>query len=65
MEANILDVMRENIEQTQAEAIKEFAERLKEKMRNCSMYCDDKHTYYLIGYPLIDNLVKEMGGDEK
>lgn len=46
-------------------AIKEFAERLKEKMRNCSMYCTDEHTYYLIGYSLIDNLVKEMEEERK
>ena len=34
VESNILDVMRENIEQTQAEAIKEFAESLKTKLKD-------------------------------
>lgn len=48
------------MKQAKSEAIKEFAERLKAKMRNCSMYCIDEQTYYLISYSLVDNLVKEM-----
>lgn len=56
--ANILKVMKENISQTKSEAIKEFAERLKEKVNldlceaiNCSDYLYDLPK-------LIDNLVK-------
>ena len=51
---NILKVMKENISQTKSEAIKEFAERLKEKKLNIE----------IMRMPFldrdIDNLVKEM-----
>ena len=59
------DLYAEQIrKETKAQAIKEFAERLKEKMRNCAMYCTDEHTYYLIvRVDDIDSLVKEMVGD--
>lgn len=62
---DIIHDVRADLETAKVEAIKEFAERLKEKMKNCAMYCSDKHTYYLIGYPLIDNLVKEMTEERK
>lgn len=49
--ANILKVMKENISQTKSEAIKEFAERVKERA-----FDDGK----FVCTARIDNLVKEM-----
>lgn len=43
-----------------AEAVKEFAERLKEKIRDVAKIEFQDGYYYLIGVPLIDNLVKEF-----
>ena len=44
-----------------AEAIKEFAERAKEKMQNLArMEYGNDEIYFLIGKSFIDNLVKEM-----
>ncbi len=50
------------IEKHKAEAIKEFAERLKNKLTSCSKTIDGKHEYLICDYE-IDNLVKEMVGD--
>ena len=58
----VISLMNELIksqEQIKAEAVKEFAERLKSEMRNCARI-DFNGTYYAIGYRLIDNLVKEF-----
>jgi hypothetical protein len=43
-----------------AEAIKEFAERLKANMSNIARMEYAGNTYFCVGYGLIDNLVKEM-----
>ena len=43
-----------------AEAIKEFAERLKANMSNIARMEYGGHIYFCVGYDLIDNLVKEM-----
>ena len=43
-----------------ASAIKEFAERLKAEMRNLARLQDGDATYYIVGEPVIDDLVKEM-----
>ena len=45
-----------------AEAVKEFAERLKEKQQT---FIGDEYTYKFIYLIEIDNLVKEMVGDTK
>ncbi len=45
------------------EAIKEFAERFKEKLRHIPRYDYGQHAYYMVGEQFIDNLVKEMVGD--
>ena len=48
-------------ETARAEAIKEFAERAKEKMQNLArMEYGNDEIYFLIGKSFIDNLVKEM-----
>ena len=53
--------------EAKAEAYKEFAERLK----NCLENCRTVHDYVYVGYDsgdtleTIDNLVKEMGGEEE
>ena len=46
-----------------AEAIKEFAERFKEKLRDIPRYNYGQHAYYMVGEQFIDNLVKEMVGE--
>jgi len=67
IEANILDVMRENIEQTQAEAIKEFAERLKTKLKDeiwdwvGDMEYEPNRAY---GVGRVWSIINEMVGDE-
>ena len=43
-----------------SEAIKEFAERLKEIMQDCARMDFGGHTYFIIGIQPVDNLVKEM-----
>ena len=47
-----------NIETVKSEAVREFAERLKEKLKANSNYGD---IYDVVAYDCIDNLVKEMG----
>lgn len=46
-----------------AEAVKEFADKAKEKMRDLARVDFQGVDYYLIGKSLFDNLVKEMVGD--
>lgn len=55
------DLLQEN-KKAKSAAIKEFAERLKEKLRDVVRYDIGEHTYYMVGESLIDNLVKEMVG---
>ena len=43
-----------------AEAIKEFAKRLKSRTQNLARMEYGGYTYFCVGYDLIDNLVKEM-----
>lgn len=47
---------------SKAEAIKEFAERLKNKLTSCSKTIDGKYEYLICDFE-IDTLVKEMVGD--
>ena len=52
--------LRTDLEQAKTEAIKEFAERLKEKMNNLSRmdyHCDP---YFLVSKDFIDKTAKEM-----
>ena len=49
------------VERTKSEAIKEFAERLKEL--TCEMVFGGKYTYQIVTTEGIDYLVKEMVGD--
>ena len=55
---------KERADTIRAEAIKEFAERLKEK--KCH-YTETEHTFDFDGVTVedIDNLVKEMAGEDK
>ena len=48
------------IKAARAEAIKEFAERLKANMSNIARMEYGGNIYFCVGYDLIDNLVKEM-----
>ena len=61
IESNILNVMRENIAQTQAEAIKEFADIVKQKTIAMVYSPDEVTTDDYIA--VIDSVVKELGGD--
>ena len=45
------------------DGIKNFAERIKKRLRDMPRYDCAGHTYFVIGEQLIDNLVKEMVGD--
>ena len=55
-------LLNETVEEIKAEAIKEFAERLK---ANFDTYTDDEEANALYMRRLIDNLVKEMVGDNE
>ena len=53
--------------EAKSEAIKEFADRLKEELKDCARIDLIETTYYAVGRHLIDDLVKEMtekGGSE-
>ena len=53
-------------ETARAEAIKEFAERAKEKMNNLArMEYGSDEIYFLVGKSFIDNLVKEILEENK
>ena len=52
--------MSMGVEEAKAEAIKEFAERLKDKQQT---FISDEYAYKFIYLIEIDNLVKEMVGD--
>ncbi len=58
---NFFKVLRENPEEL-AEAIKEFAERLKEKI-DCDVHTSEG--FYFMVSDAIDNLVKEMTEEKK
>ena len=64
-----LDVTLEEIEKSRVEAIKEFAERLKQTITNeiNTYYNSNGGGYYLAEDTIedIDNLVKEMSGKEE
>lgn len=53
-----------SIKHLKSEAIKEFAERLKANMSNIARMEYGGYTYFCVGYGLIDNLVKEMTGED-
>lgn len=66
LDAEIEELEKENhelmVQLIRAEAIKEFAERLKQKAHFCLLdfnKCEDVHE----GVTLVDNLVREMVGD--
>lgn len=46
-----------------AEAIKDFAEKIKKRMKDLARVDFDGEFYCLIGEPFVDNLVKEMVGE--
>ena len=52
-----------NIQTARAEAITEFAERLKEKMNDVAKCSFCGKTYFVIGEPFIDQIAKEMKGE--
>ena len=62
MESAVNDEVQECCEEARAEAIKEFAERLKKKMVDMC-YAEDAYIPY--PFTFIDNLVKEMVGKNK
>lgn len=49
--------------EARAEAVREFAELFKERLRDVSRLEIGGHTYYTIGESFIDKIVKEMVGD--
>ena len=51
------------IKHLKAEAIKEFAERLKKELNNIARVNIDDYDYFCIGLGFIDNLIKEMEGE--
>lgn len=55
------------VEQIKAEAYKEFAERLKEKLADCHIVSDGEYCGFDCGdiQECVDNLLKEMVGEEK
>lgn len=48
------------IKLAEAEAIKEFAKRVKEEMQNLARIDGGDATYFLVGEPLIDDIEKQM-----
>lgn len=57
--------LRKEAKNIRAEAVKEFAERLKEELKgHAKVYCLG-HYYYLLGFPTIDNLVKEFTEEQE
>lgn len=64
---DVVDIMEEQhkyaLNKAKAEAIKEFTERLKDKIRDVAKIEFQSGYYYLIGEPFIDNIVEEMAGD--
>lgn len=54
------------VEQVKDEAYKEFAERLKEKISDCHIVSDGEYCGFDCGdiYECIDNILKEMVGDD-
>ena len=52
--------LKNNLKTAKAEAYKEFAERLKNKLTSCSKTIDGESEYLISDFD-IDNLLKEMG----
>ena len=63
----IIKKQAKKLKTAKSEAIKEFAERLKEKLKEVPRYDIEDKAYYAIGTygELIDNLVKEMTEQQK
>lgn len=59
---NGLNEMRELVK---PEIIKEFAEIVKEKFRDLARIDHNGKPMFIVGDAFVDNLVKEMGGDDK
>ena len=61
------DTIRIRYAEAKSEAIKEFAERLKEKISNCHIISDGEYCGFDCGdiYECIDNVLKEMVGEEE
>lgn len=55
-----IDMMFTKFETIAAEAVKEFSERLKEQLKSHAKVDCFGNYYYLLGFPTIDNLVKEF-----
>ena len=60
-----LELLKQEKSVVRAEAIKEFAERLKDELSNLPRIHLDNYDYYVLGFDFIDNLVKEMVGEDK
>ena len=60
------DTIRIRYAEAKSEAIKEFAERLKEKISDCHIISDGEYCGFDCGdiYECIDNVLKEMIGEE-
>lgn len=54
----------EAIKMLKTEAVKEFAERMKDEMGNCARIEAGETQYFVIGYSLIEKVVKEMTEDK-
>lgn len=60
---NAVKFLNEKLSYAKAEAVKEFADRLKEELNNVAKIKIDDYDYFCVGLGFIDNLVKEMVGD--
>lgn len=61
----IVSDLEKDVFNAKAEAIKDFAERLKANMSNIARMEYGGNIYFCVGYDLIDNLVKEMTEENK
>ena len=59
------DLMKQEKSVVRAEAIKEFAERLKEECGKVARMEFGGFTYFCVGYEFFDNLVKEFTEEDK
>ena len=57
--------LQKELKTAKSEAVKEFAERLKEKFRDVARIDYNGKPMFIVGDAFVDNLVKEMGGDDK
>lgn len=60
---DILQNVEFNINNIKSEAVREYAERFKERLRDNAKFDRGEHTYYLVGDSFVDNIADEMLGE--